>query len=483
MKVLVIGANGIGLMPTTPRKARLLLKSHQAVVAQKDPFTIQLCYKTGCATQHCELGVDTGTQHIGVAVIADNCVLLKDEWALRSTMEKRALLASRASNRRGRRFRKTGYRHPKFRPHTKRVYSEKQITRHKHKTHWIKQKNEFTSNRKEGWLPPSVQSKVDHHIRIINAYLRALPPDTHLTLELGRFDMQKIKKPDISGVEYQRGRLYEYENIKGYVLARQNYKCAICGAKFGSKRKDGSRVKMRMHHIHYVSKGASSNPDDFIGVCDQCHTPEAHETGELDKLRKKTKAQARGMRDMTMMNIVAARLRTAFPKSRNVSYTYGYITNADRKSMGLPKSHAYDAVAIAKHTAIVTDGDLTIQDNAGEMFYVQYRKKKRSLHEANPRKGRKQPNRTAKRNAKNTKRVKNVCLLDRVTYNRQEGVVTSFTGTACRIHDRNGKPILRDEDHDTISVSQVTVRHRNNNWVAWHLTNDEIKTKDVVGSE
>ena len=50
MQVLVIGQNGIGLMPTTPRNARKLLSAGKAIVVQKYPFTIKLNYKTGSAT-------------------------------------------------------------------------------------------------------------------------------------------------------------------------------------------------------------------------------------------------------------------------------------------------------------------------------------------------------------------------------------------------------------------------------------------------
>lgn len=49
--VLVIGMNGIGLMPTTACKARKLLEAKKAKVYSKMPFTIKLLYKTGCAVQ------------------------------------------------------------------------------------------------------------------------------------------------------------------------------------------------------------------------------------------------------------------------------------------------------------------------------------------------------------------------------------------------------------------------------------------------
>lgn len=56
--------------PTTPRKARILLKSGRAEIAFRQPFTIRLLYKTGCAhPKEMVVGIDTGSQHIGVAVV------------------------------------------------------------------------------------------------------------------------------------------------------------------------------------------------------------------------------------------------------------------------------------------------------------------------------------------------------------------------------------------------------------------------------
>lgn len=92
MKVLVVGRNGIGLMPTTPRKARLLLKAGKAEVTQRIPFTIRLTYQTGSAVQDIRLGIDTGECHIGIAVTSNSQVLTAAEVKLRSSMEKRTLM-------------------------------------------------------------------------------------------------------------------------------------------------------------------------------------------------------------------------------------------------------------------------------------------------------------------------------------------------------------------------------------------------------
>ena len=238
MKVLVIGSNGLGLMPTTPRKARLLLAQGKAVRVCKIPFTIKLSYKTGSATQKLDLGIDTGSQHIGAGVVRDEAVAIDNaEYALRSTMEKRSLLEAKKGYRRGRRYRKVRYRHPKFKYHTKRVYSEKPVKRNGHMTHWVKKAVGFTSDRKEGWLPPSIQSKCDMHMQIIGRYIQALPMKATAHIEAGRFDIARIKNPTVHNELYQFGPMYDFANVKAYVFDRDGYCCQVCKSKAGSRRK------------------------------------------------------------------------------------------------------------------------------------------------------------------------------------------------------------------------------------------------------
>ena len=85
MSVLVLGLNGCALMPASERKARLLLNSKKAKVVCRHPFAIQLLYKTGCATQQTVLGIDTGSQNIGVGVTVGNRTILKAEHQQRSS--------------------------------------------------------------------------------------------------------------------------------------------------------------------------------------------------------------------------------------------------------------------------------------------------------------------------------------------------------------------------------------------------------------
>ncbi|HBN84500.1 MAG TPA: hypothetical protein DDZ89_11710 [Clostridiales bacterium] len=57
---------GQPLMPTTPAKARKLLRDGKAKVVRREPFTIRLNYATGEAKQEITLGVDAGSKVAGL---------------------------------------------------------------------------------------------------------------------------------------------------------------------------------------------------------------------------------------------------------------------------------------------------------------------------------------------------------------------------------------------------------------------------------
>ena len=374
-------------------------------------------------------------------------------------MTKRKLLETKASLRRGRRYRKTRYRHPKWRPKTKRVYCE---VPDKKGRHWKKQKSTFTSGRPEGWLPPSLQSKTDHHIRWIRKLQDLLPEGYCLSIELGRFDPARMKDPGIHGELYQKGPQYDYENVRAYVLARDSYTCRVC------KKKGG---KLHVHHVLYKSHGASDNPQYLVTVCSACHTTENHLPGGiLYQWMQEQKKFTRGLRDAAFMNILRKRLMKAFP---DAVFTYGNITKVDREKLKLPKSHRNDATAIA----LVRTGVTSVKDEEPVLYIQQVRRKKRSLHEETPRKGRKEPNRTATRNSKNTKAVTftkrrggkktsvTACLFDRVELDGKKGWISGFTGTSCYMKDAEDNYIRTSGKYNQVSLSKLRILHHCGNWV------------------
>ena len=465
MSVFVVGLTGCRLMPTSERKARKLLKANKAKVFCRRPYTIRLLYKTGSATQDTSLGVDTGGQHIGLAVIREapekTTVLSKNEIILRSSMEKRSLNEAKKGFRRGRRHRKIRYRHPKWKHHTKRVWNKKPDKKDRH---WRKIKTSYTSSREKGWLPKSLEEKVEQHIHWIERYLDVLPAKTKLKIEIARFDMARMQDPEIHGEMYQHGPQYDYENIKAYVLARDNYTCRVCGEK---------NKKLRAHHILYKSRGATDNPKHMVTVCTDCHTHEAHQPGGiLYQWMMEKKKFTRGMRDMTFMNILAKRIRKAFP---DAFYTYGNFTNYNRKELGLPKSHCNDAIVIASGLRKIKN----LSDQQPVTVYQQVRKKKRSLHEASPRKGRKEPNVLAKRNEKNTREVTTRLgrkkdspsftyhLWDKVLINGQTAWIKGFTGSSAYLVDKEGNYLACSSKYRQFPLTKLQFVHHNNNWILY----------------
>ncbi len=78
----------------------------------------------------------------------------------------------------------------------------------------------------------------------------------------------------------------------------------------------------------------------------------------------------------TFMNVFRRRVFKKYPQAK---ITYGSITTPHRKTLGLEKTHFNDAIAIT--------GIQKIKENPKGLFLIkQFRKKKRSLHEATARK-------------------------------------------------------------------------------------------------
>ncbi len=255
--------------------------------------------------------------------------------------------------------------------------------------------------------------------------------------------------------------MYESENVKAYVFARDSYTCKCCKAKAGSIRKDGTQVKLKAHHIDFRSKGATDNPERMVSVCDRCHTTAAHQLGGiLYQWMIEGKKFSRGYRDPAFMNILRRRMWKAFPEA---AFTYGNITAADRKGLLIEKSHANDAVAIAAH------GMELIRNSTETTFYKQLRKQKRSLHEATPRKGRREPNRTAKRNRKNTCVVKGWYLNDKVTVFGKTGWISGFSGkSSVYIRDCENEYItVPGKNYKLVPISQIKMITHCNNWAVY----------------
>ena len=294
-------------MPTTPAKARHLLRDGKAKVVRREPFTIQLNYATGEAIQPIVLGVDAGSKVIGLSASTEDEELYAAEVHLRSDVSD--LLSSRLSFRRARRARTTRYRGPRF---LNRVRS-------KHK----------------GWLAPSIEQKIETHLRVVADVHRILPI-SKIIIETASFDIQKIKNPEISGTEYQQGEQFGFWNVREYVLWRDGHKCMNCHGKSGDNI-------LNVHHIESRKTGGDA-PNNLITLCNTCHSK--YHLGEIRLSVKRGKS----FRDAAFMGIMRkttlARLRATY---QDVDESYGYITKRSRIEYGLLKEHRIDALCISGH--------------------------------------------------------------------------------------------------------------------------------------
>ena len=416
MRVFVLNMRGKPLMPCTQRKARLLLKEGKAIIYQYNPFTIKLTYATGETKQNCSLGIDTGSKNIGFAITSEDKILFKGEVELRQDVKSN--LDTRRMYRRDRRNRKTRYRKPRF------------------------------SNRKrtEKWLPPSLQNRVNHTFFWIDK-LSSLVPNPKLHIEVGKFDTAKMINPNINGVDYQHGQTYGFFDERYYVFARDNYTCQCCG-----KSKDKI---LQTHHIVYRSNGGTNRVDNLITVCTDCHTSENHKKGGIFYQWQEEHKKVKQYKEPPFMNTLRKRIFTKYP---DTVITYGFETTPKRKELGLDKTHYNDAIAIS--------GIRKINKNIENWLFIkQFRKKKRSLHEATARKGRKTPNRNQKRNSKNTPCYQGFFINDKVFVLSKKGYITGFTTGGAYVKDDEGNYItLPNKTYKQVGISKLRLEHHNNNW-------------------
>ena len=345
--VYVISKDGKPLMPTDRHgNVRRLLRDKKAKVIKRTPFTIQLLYKT--KTENLEpitLGVDAGSKVIGLSASTKDKEVFVGEYELRDDVSKN--ITKKREVRRTRRSR-LRYRPARF------------LNR--------------VSSKKEGWLAPSVEHKINCHLSVVED-LHKILPITKIIVEVASFDVQRIKDPNIKGREYQEGEQLGFWNVREYVLFRDNHECQHC------KGKSKDRV-LNVHHIVQRKDGGSNSPYNLITLCKTCH--EKYHQGKI-KLKIK---RPMSFKDAAFMGI----MRWAFynklkEKYENVSLTYGYKTKSTRIELGIDKTHYNDAFCIA--------GNLDAKRNGNYYYFKKVRRHNRQIHKANKLKGGKLKNNQA----------------------------------------------------------------------------------------
>lgn len=313
--VYVLNKNGKPLMPTKRyAKIRILRKKGLIKVVKRKPFTVQLLYDVKDITQDITLGIDSGYLNVGFSVITEKQELISGEVKLLQGQKER--LYERSSYRKLRRQR-LRYRAPRF--------------------------NNRIKSKKEGWLAPSIQHKLDSHIRMIEK-LQKILPISKIIIEVANFDIQKIKNPNIEGVDYQKGEQEGFYNLREYILHRDNHKCQNPNC----KNKSENPILM-IHHIVFRDMGGTNAPSNLITLCNKCHTSGNHKKGKfLYDWMVEGKKAVEGFKDSTFMSMVRWRL-VNYLNSLNLetSHTYGFETKSKRIKLKIDKTHYNDAFCIA----------------------------------------------------------------------------------------------------------------------------------------
>ncbi|MDI6710481.1 MAG: RRXRR domain-containing protein [Bacillota bacterium] len=152
-RVPVVNVDGKPLMPTTPRKARLLIKDGLAKPRRNKLglFYVQMLRPVGTKTQFMAVAVDPGAKYDGLAVASQRQVELKAMVFLPDDVPKK--METRRNLRRARRYRNTPRRPKRF----------------------------DNRKRKGYWLAPTQKSKVETRLKVVRELCKTYPVELIVT--------------------------------------------------------------------------------------------------------------------------------------------------------------------------------------------------------------------------------------------------------------------------------------------------------------
>ena len=310
--VFVLNKNKKPLSPCSEAVARKLLKENKAIIHKRYPFTIRLkeLKQIENSNQEYRLKIDYGSRYTGLAILNnENVIWLAQLWHKNDIKSK---LDARRGHRRFRRG-KLRYRKARF------------LNR---------------GNQKKGWIPPSLQSRVDNIKSWVNR-LRKLTLLTNISYENCKFDTQLMNNENIKGVEYQQGTLSGYE-VREYLLEKFDRKCIYCGKE---------NTPLEIEHIIPKSRGGSDKIDNLGVACHDCNQTKGNMTAEEFGFPNIQKQVKKTLRDSALINSTRWKVYDALINTGlDVECGTGARTKMNRIKLCLPKDHHYDACCIGSST-------------------------------------------------------------------------------------------------------------------------------------
>lgn len=329
---------------------RILKREGKTKLISAKPYTVRLLVPVRNEyTQSYTLGVNSGYRYVGISAVNE----AGEAFSAELDMDPEAGKTNKNS--------------------TSERIKEKRTYRRTRRNRLRYRKPRFNNRRKPvGWIPPSLQRKVDTTVRMVERIMGMLPVN-RIVVEAGKFDPALLKsEAEGVAVSYQHGEQKGFESVKQYVMARDNYTCQNpkCPCK---KLPDAEKRKLRLrvHHLGYLENDRSNRPSNLVTLCERCHTPRNHQPGgDLYGWKPKLKS----LKEATYMNLVRYYIIPALADRHpdtSVGVTYGYITSVTRRDRGIDKSHHDDAFAIA---------NVDTNKRADVVYYYkQHRRNNRSL--------------------------------------------------------------------------------------------------------
>lgn len=333
-RVFVLDRRGKPLMPTTPRRARLLLRSGRARVHRAAPFVIRLIDRTveDSDVSPLVLGIDPGSRHTGLALAQERETLDRSTGEVTTDRagiflvrldhrgaQIRDRLSARAALRRGRRSRNMRHRAPRFLNRTK----------------------------PRGWLAPSLRHRVETTLSWVER-LRRWAPIGRIDYEAVRFDTQALENPNIIGTEYQQGTLFGTE-VREFILERDGRACVYCHARGTGT---GS-VPLNLDHVIARSRGGSDRPSNLVLSCIPCNQDKGSQrvedflSGRPAVLERVNRHRKRGLADAAAVTSTRRALHRALASTGlEVRAFSGGRTKWNRTRAGLGKDHVLDALCV-----------------------------------------------------------------------------------------------------------------------------------------
>ncbi len=361
--VFVLDKRKKPLMPCAERRARILLSRGRAVVHRPHPFTIRLKDRMveESVPRAVGLKVDPGSKHSGIAIVREDgadtgTVVRLAQVDHRTDIHKR--MGQRAGYRRRRRSANLRYRKPRFaNRHPEPCAGCGRNARHGSRfcRPCLSAGHHDSGLRPEVWLAPSLRRRVDNLTSWVQRY-RHLAPVTALSMELVRFDLQAIERPEIAGTEYEQGTLAGFE-VREYPLLKFSHTRAY------REGLSGDPI-LNIDHVLPQSRGGTDRVSNLALACRTCNEAKNDRTpaewaaslrGSACPLDQKRVERCAGVQDRAK-----APLRDAAAVNATRWALYGLLlgtglpvetgsggrTKGNRTQAGLPKTHALDAARV-----------------------------------------------------------------------------------------------------------------------------------------